>query len=436
MLFYQIKIAWLSIRRNPVLAGLLVVAIALGVTMSTASLAAYSTYASNPIPEKSDQLFYVELDSWEKDKPFDKDAPHKPPPMITYMDMLGIMQSDIPTRQSGITAVQTTVQPEGNDPFTAVTRLCFSDFFDLFEVPFAYGSGWDRAADQSPEPVVVIDAETSQKLFGGTNSVGRTISLNSHPFTIVGVLEPWRPIPKFYDPHGSDFAEAPAAIFMPLAWLRQLQLDRFYGSMSCRGRFEPNLEGRLGSECVWIEMWVQLDSQAQKQAYLAFLDAYVKEQKKLGRFPRPLNNRLLSVMELLRDRQAVPEESKTLVLLSLLLLVVCSVNLIGILLGKFLARAPEVGVRRALGATKRSVFIQHLVECELVGLLGGGLGLVLSSLVLRFLNRELDNHGLFTLDAKMVLAAFALSMVAGLIAGIYPTWRICRAAPASFLKFR
>jgi putative ABC transport system permease protein len=183
-------------------------------------------------------------------------------------------------------------------------------------------------------------------------------------------------------------------------------------------------------------MWVQLDTGAQREAYASFLDAYVAEQKTLGRFARPLNNRLLDVMTWMREIEVVPKEANTTVVISLLFLLVCSVNLIGILLGKFLARAPEVGVRRALGASRGSVFMQHLVECELVAVLGGLAGLGLSVLALKLVNRMLDNGGYFALDLPMIGAGIGLSLVAGLVAGIYPAWRICRLAPAIHLKLQ
>ena len=134
--------------------------------------------------------------------------------------------------------------------------------------------------------------------------------------------------------------------------------------------------------------------------------------------------------------EAVPDEARILLIIAILFLVVCSVNLIGILLGKFLARAPEVGVRRALGASRLSVFLQHIVECEVVGLLGGALGLGLSWFALQLINRLFDNAVAFHLDMTMVFAAFGLSLVAGLIAGMYPAWRICRVAPATYLKLQ
>jgi len=166
------------------------------------------------------------------------------------------------------------------------------------------------------------------------------------------------------------------------------------------------------------------------------LDAYVLEQKKQGRLSRPLNNRLLDVMATLEEREVVPDSTKSQLVVSLLFLVVCAINLIGILLGKFLSRAPEIGVRRALGASRRSVFTQHLIECEVIGVLGGSLGLALSVMVLNAVNRMLSNGEQLHLDLTMVGAGLLLSLVAGLIAGIYPSWRICHVAPAVHLKMQ
>ena len=119
-----------------------------------------------------------------------------------------------------------------------------------------------------------------------------------------------------------------------------------------------------------------------------------------------------------------------------LFLIVCSVNLIGLLLGKFLARGPEVGVRRALGASKSSIFIQHLVECELIGVMGGLVGLGLSVLTLEGINSLFTARAdfQFALDLNMVGAGVLLSLVSGMIAGLYPAWRICRIEPAAHLK--
>src|SRR6185503_4014968 len=110
----------------------------------------------------------------------------------------------------------------------------------------------------------------------------------------------------------------------------------------------------------------------------AFVDAYTMEQKKVGRFRRPLNNRVQSVTEWMAEVKVVPKQTTAMMAVSLLFLLICALNLIGLLLGKFLARAPEIGVRRAMGARRLDVFVQHIVECEMVALVGGAIGLALS----------------------------------------------------------
>jgi len=140
----------------------------------------------------------------------------------------------------------------------------------------------------------------------------------------------------------------------------------------------------------------------------------------------------------MRDFKVVPEEANTLLLVSLLFLAICSLNLVGLLLGKFLARAPEVGVRRALGASRLDIFVQHIVECELIGLVGGVLGLALSAGMLAVLNTVMKTQGIradfFHLDAPMVGLSIVLALAAGFVAGAYPAWRTCQLPPAVHLK--
>lgn len=283
--------------------------------------------------------------------------------------------------------------------------------------------------------MVVIDSETNRRLFGGENSVGRTLRIENRDFTVVGVVAEWNPPIKFYDVHNGQFDE-PEAIYMPFNFNVPMEIWSAGNNSNWKYYDGDEYQDWLGSENIFIQMWVQLDNRQQREDYLSFLNAYTNEQKKLGRFQRPTNNLVLPVMEYLDQEEVVPEEATALLIISILFLLVCSVNLIGILLGKFLARAPEVGVRRALGASRRSVFIQHLVECELLGLIGGVVGVGLSVVALDLINRLFDNNFSFHLDVNMVLAALVLSLAAGMVAGIYPAWRICRVPPANYLKLQ
>ena len=141
------------------------------------------------------------------------------------------------------------------------------------------------------------------------------------------------------------------------------------------------------NEVLFLGFWAELPDAGKVRAYRSYIDAYVSEQKKLGRFPHPPNNRVTSLLDLMEELRVVPPQTKALAAISLLFLVVAALNLIGLFLGKFLARASNVGVRRALGASRWTIFVQHLVECELMGLAGGCLGVLLSVAGLAVLNR-------------------------------------------------
>jgi putative ABC transport system permease protein len=304
-------------------------------------------------------------------------------------------------------------------------------------VPFRYGSGWDKKADAGPEQVVVLSDEMNQKLFGGHDSVGKTVRISDRDFKVAGVLAPWKPNVRFYDLTQNPIAPV-ENIYMPFNFLRPMQI-RTNGNVDGWGTSSaPGPEGFLQSESCWIQYWVELPNAAAAGPYKDFLNAYVMEQKKTGRFARPLNNRVSTVSEWMATQNVVPQSANAMLIVSLLFLAVCAVNLVGLLLGKFLARGGEVGVRRALGASRLDIFVQHIVECELVAVVGGALGILLSLAALAAMNAWLKTFqargDLFRLDASMIVLSIALALAAGLVAGGYPAWRTCRLPPAEHLK--
>ena len=438
MLLYNLRLAWKSVLRHPALSGLIVAGIALGVAVSTSFVTIWHVLAADPIPGKSDRLHYVRVNAWGGVEPYDEEG--NPPALMTWQDMRRLLgASDIPVRQTASFRALAYVRPQqpGQRPFQEPLRMTTADFFPMFDAPFRYGSGWDRAADAKPEAVAVIGSDLNGRLFGGKDSVGSTIRLNDRDFKIVGVLAPWRPKVRHYDMEGNPYEE-PEQVFLPMTHYPALSVE-LAGTRNS-WRVEPaGLSDSLdSSEMTWVQMWVELGSPADERAYHSFLDDYAREQKKLGRFPQALNNGLSTVTELMEEWKVVPRQAKALAAISTLFLIIASLNLIGLFLGKFLARSSVVGVRRALGASRGAIFAQHLVECEVVALIGGLLGLALSLGVLALVNRMYQPAGIeeafFTLDPQMMLAGLGFALFAGAIAGVYPSWRICAIAPAHHLK--
>ena len=132
-------------------------------------------------------------------------------------------------------------------------------------------------------------------------------------------------------------------------------------------------------------------------------------------------------------------DNRVLIGIALLFLGVCLVNVVGLLLAKFLNGAPLTGLRRALGASRRDIVRQHLAEVLLIGVAGGvvglGLGWVALAGVRAIYGEGNDDYlSLTAMDPTVVLATLALSLTAGVVAGLYPAWRIGRTAPAVYLK--
>jgi putative ABC transport system permease protein len=317
-------------------------------------------------------------------------------------------------------------------------RATSGGFFHMFDVPFEYGGPWDAAADQGPEPVIVLSRHENDKLFGGADSVGRSILFNSHRFRIVGVLDRWNPQPRFYDMTEGTFGNS-ADAFIPFAWDAALRIWPD-GHMSCWGSSDPTTyEQLIGSGCVWILMWVQLPNAASRAHFQAFMDAYWAQQRTMGRFQRPRNDHLWQVSQWLVHHHVVTNNSRLLLRLAFAFLAVCLINTVGIELTKFLRAAPFTGFRRALGASRRQIFQQHFVETALIALAGSALGLGLSWGELHAIHAlfagTADAYGrLAHFDPLGVLWALGLAALATLVAGWYPAWRIGRVPPALYVK--
>lgn len=438
MFAYYLRLALQSFRRNPGLTALMVMAIALGISVCMVTLTSYRAAARIPLPHKNDMLYAPSIDSWDPAQPYNKDRALDAPDLQTYRDVRGLYASTIPDRKIMMFKAGGVLSGGKMVPEYVAARMTTGDFFPMFETPFLYGGGWDAKADQGPEPVVVLSKETNQKAFGGANSVGKTLLWLDREFRVVGVLDDWEPAPKFYDVSNGSFDD-PEQIYVPFAWGPIMELGSD-GNTNCWKTEEiKSFQDFLNSECIWFESWVELRTPAKVAAYRKFLDDYVIDQKSKGRFPRPLNNYLYNIEGWMKRNNVVDNDNKAMLIMAFAFLAVCLVNTVGLLLAKFLNAAPVAGVRRALGASRRDIFWQHLTESGVVavagGLAGGLLGIAgvwaLRSWYGRFVQ---DLERSLPVDYSTFVIAIVISLAAGIIAGLYPAWRIGRAAPASYLK--
>ena len=431
MFGYYLRLALRSFRRNKVLTALMVLAIALGIGAAMTTLTVFHVLSGDPIPHKSDRLFYVQLDPEPRDG---YQAGEEPQWQLTRFDAEELLRQARAPKQALMTGGGGIVEPQGDlKPFSIGARYASFGFFPMFDVPFLHGQGWSATEDEAKARVVVISRSLAERIFGRANAVGEELRMDGHALRIIGVTADWNPQPRFYDISSGGYSQ-PEEAFIPFSTSRDLNLDR-RGSMDCFGREIVNDPTALNAMCSWIQYWVELDAPADAEAFKTYLDQYSEQQRAAGRFERPPNTRLRNVMAWLESRDVVPGDVRLQMWLALGFLAVCLVNTVGLLLAKFLRRSGEIGVRRALGASRRAIFTQYLIEAGTVGLAGGVLGLLLALLGLWAVRqRPADYAALAQIDGSMLALTFVLAIVASLLAGVLPAWRAMQVPPALQLK--
>ncbi len=358
----------------------------------------------------------------------------EPAAQVTRFDAETLLREKRALRQAMMTGGAVSITPEKADlpPFYSDARYATADFFAMFAAPFLHGTGWTEGDDASSARVAVISKSLNDKVFGGANSVGRPLLIGGNEFRVAGVLDEWRPTPRFYDMNSDRYGEL-EDVFLPFSTSRALDFGRS-GSMDCWGDSGAD-ETALNAPCVWIQYWAELEEASKASDYEAYLVNYSAQQKAAGRFEREPNVRLRNVMEWLDFNKVVPRDVMMQLWLGFGFLLVCLLNTVGLLLAKFLRRSGEIGVRRALGASRTEIFKQCLVEAGAIGLAGGILGLGLALLGLWAVRQQPSSYAeLAHLDLPMLLVTFALAVVASMAAGLLPAWRAMDVTPAIQLK--
>lgn len=437
MFGYYVKVALHNAARNKVITGLMILAIAVGIGASMTTLTVMHLLSGDPLPGKSGDIYYPQVDVNPESKGRE---PYDVMDYRTAYDLWSAKQAD---SQTMVVSNPVKVRSEipGAAPLMISSISTTADFFTMFDVPLQYGRSWVSEDDERRSRVAVISHRLNQQLFAGRNSVGQSIRVKDTNLQIIGVLGAWRPSPLFYKIRGgrfsggetSGFYGAADDIFLPLSASLEINEGDFQ-PFTCWAA--PERPGVLeGSPCVAVALWVKLVGPDRVQAYERFLRNYAAEQKRLGRIKHDDNTRMRSLMGWLDFNQVVPSDVKVQTALAFAFLLICLANVVGLLLAKFMRHGGEIGLRRALGASRIAVFTQCLVEAAVIGAIGGVVGLLLTLLGLWTIRiQPVAYADLVHLDIAMFLGTFVLSLVTSLVAGAIPAYRASSIQPVAQLK--
>jgi len=427
MLTYNLSLAMQSFKRAPSLYFLIILTLSIGVGVLCANLALVNSMASDPIPEKSDKLIHISMNTWPGERP-----PDEPMHILRYRDAMKIAESDIPKRSAVFYATGVYARDSESTSmkrFDSDVRATTPGFFELTNAPFAYGAAFEKSSGME----VVIGDELNQKIFAGQNSVGKTLELDGELLTVVGVLKPWILRPLFYHPTEGRAFNLTDDIFVPL----ETSIDLNW-SIHARSSSADNYTGvkeTRDKNAYYLQAWVELENTKQRVAMQSYLDNYSQQLKDAGEHPLATKNVLHNVNEWLTEKKVIDQKVLAFTIASVLFLSVCIFNASSLLLSRFHAAKFEVGLRRAIGASNKHMLIQGLTESVLLGVFTGAISLVLSWLFLKLSVQFLPRlENIAVLEPRLLVLGMALSLLTAIASALYPIYRANRYTISAELK--
>ena len=301
MFRYYFRLGLRSLRRNMVLTGLMIAAIAVGIGACMTALTVFRAMSGDPIPQKSSQLYTPQIDNWSPERP-PQDSPDGLADAAELYRRHGVhagARGKTPSRHVRDPACPCGPTIRSKSRSKPTCELPIPTSFRCSTFPSNTGAPGPRRMTKIAAAVVVLTREMNDRLFGGQNSVGKTVRLDSEPYTVTGVLDDWQLLPRFYDLQVQPFGRSDE-IFMPYTRAIEKQM-KVLGSIQVQWRRAERPSRRLlRSECVWLQFWVELPTAADAAKYRAFLNNYAAEQQRLGRFHWPPHTQLRNVTEWLQ----------------------------------------------------------------------------------------------------------------------------------------
>lgn len=434
MFRYYVQLALWRCRKSPAMVALVVLTMAIGIAACMTALTIFGALEGEPLPGISNHLYVVTMDAREQSSR-NGSAYSSPDALLNWRDAQALVEA----RRAPAVALassRTQVSTGNEDQSDTVNGLlAYGPVLQELGVPLRFGRPWSIEEESARAHVAVIGSKLAAKLFGTADAVGRSVEMNKQLFRVVGVTAPWKPRTQFIDTGADAGPGNEIELFVPIG--AALDAGVMPAASGECGNSAVNIT--FGSvnvrQCRWLEVWVSLKTSTEVAAYRRFVVNYAGAQHHAGRFAYPPHAKVIGTLEWMALNHVVPNDVSLNVILAGAFLVLCLINVAGLLMARFLRRQQDVAIRRALGASWRQVFAQHLVEAGLLGLLGGVLALPLTMLGMWIVRKQPVSYAEAAHFSPGVFAGLlVLSLVVGMCVGILPAWRVCRLSPAIQIK--
>ncbi len=266
---------------------------------------------------------------------------------------------------------------------------------------------WLKNVDLSNHSYVcVLNQDAAMELIGYEDCVGQTLTLNNTEFTVIGVLEEDEESLSAMLTSGSLMAYIPATTLVRLVDSVDSDVTRFYISAPAGGSVET-AEDTM--ERILLERFDE-----DEDAFSISTSAMLEEAM----------DSITSVLSVLLGGIAA------------ISLVVGGIGIMNIMMVTVTERTREIGIRKAIGASRLNILTQFLMEAVVLCMMGCGLGIFLSWSILQVVSTVVASTGIvFTLDGGVVTLAVIFCFIIGVVFGLYPANKAAKMKPIDALHY-
>jgi putative ABC transport system permease protein len=427
MLLYHLRLAVQGLRRDRGLTVPALVGLALAASLwSTVAFIYLRVHAGAGAPSRA--LHQVEIAHRDPASGADP-AVESPGAAVTTRTRVSVQEyellagSGLGLRQAASFRAQVAVSA-GGDARLAEVRFVTGDFFALFGVRPGEGRFFSADEETHGDPVAVLARPLAARLFPRAVSNG-TVLVDGRPFRVVGQTGEDQPFRPAWD--AAAAGEPRDELYLPLPWAERLRARPEHAVLP--GVASLPFEALMRSPAVFVTFWIELPTATSRAAYATHLE------RALGR--RRIAYRLRSYDEW---RAALPLSAPDVdffVMLTAVALAASGLNMARLLLARGLLRRDEVGIHRALGASRRAIFGREVLAALALAVPAALAGPVLAVPYLLWYNHAVSDRIVATRFSPMALAlSIVPTLCVGALAALYPAWQAARIRPTVSLGVR
>jgi len=283
-------------------------------------------------------------------------------------------------------------QNEQANPFSFATTI---DFLNTLGRKLIAGRPFNSSDFETYQPVVIIDQFLADKLFGSIDPLGKTIYINFRPYVVVGVVVT-KPLWNGQEPTG--------IVYLPMA---------IYSAVT----------GQKG-----------IDSLLLRPSKIENLDPMGEQAKKIleKRFVGYEFNFWKTAEDILERQKTLESVSKALLVVGAISLIVGGVGIANITIASVIERTPEIGLRRAVGATQLDIMLQFILEAAILSFVGGTIAIITVHGATVVVAKQFKLP--YEFEAKTAALALSSAIFVGVGAGFFPALRASQIDPVKALR--